>query len=180
MPKYSTKAQDSATSVRAKASNLRVHFKNTYEVAQAIKGMPLKKAQFYLNQVIAHKDIVPFRKFTGGIGRHAQIKKYKIAHGRWPEKSCRSVLDLLQNAESNAEGTGLDADSLYIKHIQTNRAPKQRRRTYRAHGRINPYMSCPTHIELILEQKTENVARAADSTKASSGKLGVGATASTQ
>ena len=28
-------------------------------------------------------------------------------------------------------------DSLYIVHVQANRAPKQRRRTYRAHGRIN-------------------------------------------
>ena len=32
---------------------------------------------------------------------------------------------------------GLDTENLYINHGQTNRAPKQRRRTYRAHGRIN-------------------------------------------
>ena len=32
---------------------------------------------------------------------------------------------------------GLDVDSLVIDHIQVNAAPKMRRRTYRAHGRIN-------------------------------------------
>ena len=32
---------------------------------------------------------------------------------------------------------GLDVDSLVIEHIQVNAAPKMRRRTYRAHGRIN-------------------------------------------
>ena len=32
---------------------------------------------------------------------------------------------------------GLDTDHLVIEHIQVNRAPKMRRRTYRAHGRIN-------------------------------------------
>lgn len=32
---------------------------------------------------------------------------------------------------------GLDVDALYISHIQVNQAQKQRRRTYRAHGRIN-------------------------------------------
>lgn len=32
---------------------------------------------------------------------------------------------------------GLDTDALYISHIQVNQAQKQRRRTYRAHGRIN-------------------------------------------
>lgn len=35
------------------------------------------------------------------------------------------------------QSKGLDVDALYITHVQANRAPKQRRRTYRAHGRIN-------------------------------------------
>lgn len=47
------------------------------------------------------------------------------------------MLQLLKNAESNADNKGLDADRLVIEHIQVNRAPKMRRRTYRAHGRIN-------------------------------------------
>ena len=32
---------------------------------------------------------------------------------------------------------GLDVDNLFVSHIQVNQAQKQRRRTYRAHGRIN-------------------------------------------
>lgn len=44
---------------------------------------------------------------------------------------------MLQNLQSNAESQGLEPDQLIIKHVQVNRAPKQRRRTYRAHGRIN-------------------------------------------
>lgn len=31
----------------------------------------------------------------------------------------------------------MEPESLYIKHAQVNRAPHMRRRTYRAHGRIN-------------------------------------------
>ncbi|KAG5204092.1 hypothetical protein JEQ12_002068 [Ovis aries] len=57
--------------------------------------------------------------------------------------------------ESNAELKGLDVDSLVIEHIQVNQAPKMRRRTYRAHGRINPYMSSPCHIEMILTEKEQ-------------------------
>ena len=41
--------------------------------------------------------------------------------------------------------------------LQVNQAQKQRRRTYRAHGRINPYMCSPSHIELVLEQAGANV-----------------------
>merc|ERR1712166_735516 len=61
------------------------------------------------------------------------------------------------NAEANAEMKGLDVDDLVIKHAQTNRAQKQRRRTYRAHGRINPYMSSPAHIEIVLCKYTDPV-----------------------
>ena len=64
---------------------------------------------------------------------------------------------MLKNAESNAELKGLDVDSLVIEHIQVNKAPKMQRRTYRAHGRINPYMSSPCHIEMILTEKEQIV-----------------------
>ena len=50
-----------------------------------------------------------------------------------------------------------------MKHVQVNQAPKQRRRTYRAHGRINPYMSNPCHIELIAEEVNEAVKKATES-----------------
>ena len=54
---------------------------------------------------------------------------------------------------------GLDVDNLEIFHIQVNRAQKQRRRTYRAHGRTNPYMSSPSHIEMILTEKAAAVTK---------------------
>lgn len=60
---------------------------------------------------------------------------------------------------------GLDQDALVVKHIQVNQAPRQRRRTYRAHGRINPYMSSPCHIEVILTEESEAVKREAEPKK---------------
>lgn len=60
-----------------------------------------------------------------------------MTQGRWPEKSAEFLLQLLRNAESNADIKGLDVDRLFVEHIQVNRAPCLRRRTYRAHGRIN-------------------------------------------
>merc|ERR1712107_250526 len=88
----------------------------------------------------------------------AQAKVHGPSQGRWPKKSAEFLLHMLKNAESNAEYRGLDADHLVIDHIQVNRAPKMRRRTYRAHGRINPYMSSPCHIELSLVEKEQTFA----------------------
>ncbi len=122
--------------------------------------MTLKRAKAYLHDVINHKDCIPFRRFIHCVGRTAQAKAHGATQGRWPEKSARYVLDLLSNAESNAEIAGLEVDSLIVDHIQANQAPKLRRRTYRAHGRIGPYVSSPSHIQLILTAKQENVKRA--------------------
>ncbi|XP_039811985.1 lysine-specific demethylase 6B-like [Panicum virgatum] len=93
----------------------------------------------------------------------AAKSRHSNGQGCWPVKSARFILDLLKNAESNAEVKGLDVDTLYVSHIQVNQAQKQRHRTYRAHGRINPYMSSPCHIELILSEKEEPVKKEAES-----------------
>ena len=63
---------------------------------------------------------------------------------------------------SSPQVKGLDVDALSVYHIQVNRAIQQRRRTYRAHGRINPYMSSPCHVELVLSEKVESVKREED------------------
>ena len=62
MVKYSAEAADIGKSTKARASNLRVHYKHCRETCAAIKGLNLKRAQRFLEEVIAHKDIVPFRR----------------------------------------------------------------------------------------------------------------------
>ena len=73
-------------------------------------------------------------------------KQFGVSKARWPKKSAEFLLGLLKNAEANADTKGLDTSNLIVKHIQVNQAPKQRRRTYRAHGRV-----CLTfYLSLIL------------------------------
>ena len=71
----------------------------------ALRKMELNKAKKYLEDVLAHKRVVPFRRFCGGVGRTAQAKNenHTTGQGRWPKKSCEFLLGLLRNAESNAE-----------------------------------------------------------------------------
>lgn len=91
--------------MQARGSDMRVHFKNTRESAIAIRNMELNKAKKYLEDVLAHKRVIPFHRFCGGVGRTAQAKNegQTTAQGRWPKKSAEFLLGLLKNAESNAE-----------------------------------------------------------------------------
>ena len=64
IPKASTQPLAASLShvyVQAKGSDLRVHFKNTREAAMAIKNMELVKAKDYLQAVLEHKRVIPFR-----------------------------------------------------------------------------------------------------------------------
>ena len=65
--------------------------------------MSLNRATAYLKNVLKKSEIIPFRRFMGGVGRHAQAKVHGTSQGRWPKKSAEFLLDLLKNAESNAE-----------------------------------------------------------------------------
>ena len=86
-----------------------------------------------------------------------QAKAFGTTQGRWPKKSCEHLLQLLRNAEANADFKGLDVDHLVVDHILVNRAAKMRRRTYRAHGRINPYMASPCHVEVSRPRRPRHV-----------------------
>ena len=159
MVRYSVEPDAAVPHSKSRGSHLRVHFKHCREIAHHIKGMDAAKADKFMGNVIAFKDIVPFTKYTGGIGRKAMAKQHKAAgdKGRWPVKATQVVKDLLSNAVANAESKGMDTEKLYISHAQVNRAPPGRRRTYRAHGRIGKYASQPAHIELILSERSEGV-----------------------
>lgn len=165
MVRYGVNSANPAKSASARGSYLRVSFKNTRETAQAINGWNLEKAQKYLDQVLDHQRAIPFRRFNSSIGRTAQGKEFGVTKARWPVKSVNFIKDLLVNAQANAEAKGLEVSKLKVSHIQVNQAPKQRRRTYRAHGRINAYQSSPCHIELILTEEQDNVEKAEESKK---------------
>jgi large subunit ribosomal protein L17e len=80
----------------------------------------------------------------------------------WPRNATKEMLSLLNNAEATAKGKdGLDnPEDLIVSSVVCNMAQKGRRRTYRAHGRIGPYMSTPSHVNLILKKKTKTVKKA--------------------
>jgi large subunit ribosomal protein L17e len=162
MVRYSVEPEVPEKTAKSRGSHLRIHFKHCREIAHHTSGMNTEKALRFCDDVLAFKTTVPFARYTGGIGHHAQAKQHKTPGnaGRWPVKAMQVYKDLLSNAVANAETKGLDSTALVITHAQCNRAPPGRRRTYRAHGRVGKYASQPAHIEIILTEKTDAVEKA--------------------
>ena len=145
---------DPKTAAKARVNDLRTSFKNTRETAHAVKGMQLRDAQAYLQDVLEHKRCIPYTRYRYGIGQTAQAKERGwSAMGRWPKKSIDAVLGLLSSAEAVAELRAQNSKTMRIEHIQVNRARNIRRRTYRAHGRVGAFESSPCHVELFLAPK---------------------------
>lgn len=45
------------------------------------QGLKLPKAYAYLSNILEHKQVVPFRRFNGGVGRASQAKQFKATQG---------------------------------------------------------------------------------------------------
>jgi large subunit ribosomal protein L17e len=82
-----------------------------------VKGLNLKRAIKYLEDVLEHRDCIPYRRFTGHVGRTTQAKLHGVTQGRFPEKSVKYVIQLLKNLLANAEAKGLNADRCIITHF---------------------------------------------------------------
>ena len=44
-------------------------------------GLKLTKAYTYLGNVLTHDQVIPFRRFNGGVGRASQAKQFKTTQG---------------------------------------------------------------------------------------------------
>ena len=157
MTKYAKKPVLSDKAAHACRRDTPAHFKNTHEAGNAIRGRTIENAKRYLNDVLAHKRCIPIRKHKSHVGRTGQATEFGVTQGRWFDKSVRFLLELIKNLEANAKAKQLDIKKLVLTHVQVNRAPKGRRRTFRAHGRVTPYLSSPCHIEMFAEEPLTNV-----------------------
>ena len=142
---------DPEKTAKASGREVKVSHKHAREVCKAIKGMTLTNAKQYLRDVMDKKKAVPFTRYNKKAGhRHGLVKSFA---GRYPQKTAKQVLTIIQGAEANAENKGLDVDRLRILHAAAYPGTKIKRFTPRAQGKASPKYQTLTHIEIILDEK---------------------------
>lgn len=158
MPKWgysiTSEELDPEKTVKASAREVRISHKSVREVCKTVKGMMLPKAKDYLRDVIAYKKPVPYKRFTKKLGHRHGLEKAFV--GKYPVKTAKYMLKLLEGAEANAENKGLDIERMRITHAASSKGMINKRFRPRAQGRASPKNENYCHIEVALEEKPES------------------------
>jgi large subunit ribosomal protein L22 len=141
---------EGATSIaRARGIELRMSPKKTYEVLNAIRGLTLEEARKVLQGAIDGTHAIKFRRYNQETAHHKET-----GPGRYPKKVAKMLLQVLTNAESNAEYEGMDTDSLYILIASCARGRIVKANMPRAQGRATAWNEQTTNVEIVLAERT--------------------------
>lgn len=155
MPQYSYAFQnfDKARHVRASVREKSISHKHSREIAVAISGKSIEKAREFLENVVAKKEAVPYRRYHNEVAHRSNIRD-GFSAGRFPQKAAKEFLKLLDNLESNAEYKGMDLDRLRIVSAVVHKGTKLKRFQPRAMGRSSPKFDTLVHLELVAQEGT--------------------------
>jgi len=147
---YTYRDEPGANVARARGIEIPISPKKTYEVLNAIRGLPVERARTILEEAAALKHAIPFRRYNQETAHHRGT-----GPGRYAVKVVKNVLKVLQNAEENAEYDGLDTDRLFVKVAASARGRIRKTSMPRAHGRATQWNEQTTNIEIVLAERKE-------------------------
>lgn len=148
---YSYEHFDKTRQVRAAMREKSISHKHAREIATALRGMSIERTRVFLEDVIARKIAVPFRRHNNEVAHRSNIQDGFFA-GRFPQKTAKEILKLLDNLESNAEYKGMDLERLRIVSAVVHKGTKLERFTPRAMGRTSPKFDTLVHVELVAQE----------------------------
>ncbi len=145
MAGYTVKEYDPDLSSRALLIEEDISPKHAVEVCRAVRGMAVEDALQFLDDVIAIKTPVPFRRFNKRVAHQKGV-----GPGRFPEKAARAVKKVIESAKNNAEFDGKDTDNMYISTISASRGRVTEGYIARAQGRSTQFNHETVNLEVII------------------------------
>ena len=137
-------------SSRAMGMELHISPKHAREICRTLRGMRANLARAYLEDVIALKRAIPFKRYRRNVAhRHGMVG---WDAGRYPEKAAKAVLIVLDNALANAEYKGMESEKMRIFHAGTKKGRTIRGWMPRAMGRATPKNTETVSVEMVLTE----------------------------
>lgn len=144
---------DPDVTAKALGRELAIKPRDAIEVCRWIRGRDLERVKDDLEAVIEKRKAVPYRKSSGPKGYSHQKG---TGPGRFPVKVSGEILEIVEQAEANAEYKGLDTENLTVSHAACQRAGKIEGQRPRARGRATSWDQSLCHIEIVLEEEGED------------------------
>jgi large subunit ribosomal protein L22 len=146
---YAFQNYDATKHVRASLREKDISHKHAREIAVTLKGMSIERARDFLQRVVNLESAVPMRRYKTQVGHKSDTG---VMAGRYPEKSAKEFIKLLDNLEANAEYKGMDLDRLKIVNATVHKGVLVKRFIPRAFGRASPRNNVLTHVELVAQE----------------------------
>lgn len=137
-------------SSRAMGTELHISPKHAREICRTLRGMKVVEARSFLEDVIALKRAVPFKRYARQVAHRRGL--IRADAGRYPQKAAKAVLVVLANAISNAEYKGMEPDGMKIYHAGTLKGRTIHGWMPRAMGRATPKNHETVSVEMILTE----------------------------
>ncbi len=143
--RYSFKEYSKDHMARAALVSANLSLKHAVEVCNEIRNKKLSKAKTILEEVILKKKPIPFKRFNQEIAH-----RKKIGPGRYPIKTAKQILKLLEEVEANAQYSGLNTSQLKIIHISAKKASRPPH-----YGRIRGIFMKRATVEVVVKEVAE-------------------------
>ena len=144
--KYTFKGYNKEHMARAVLESVPISFKSAIMVSNAIKNKELNKAKNILKQAMEKKTPIKFTKFN-----QEQAHRRAIGPGKYPVKTAKYMLKLLNEVEANAQFIGLDTSSLIIYKIICQEAARSLH-----YGRRRSISMKRTTVEIVVKEASKD------------------------
>jgi len=131
---------------KVSAKNLAISPKHAMEICTFIRSKNIQKARKQLELVLKKEVAVPAKRFK----KTRAHRKGRLSSGFYPQKATKQILELLDSLEANAQGKGMNVNSLIITKAVANRASRPWH-----FGRQRGIKMKRAHVELVAEEEKQ-------------------------
>lgn len=137
---------------KAMMKNKPVSLKYSLEVISNIKGKTVKKSLAFLNRILNKEEFLPLRTYKKKVAHRKGDSKGMSTIGRYPIRTIKAFIELLETVRANADYKGLDSDNLLITHMFASQGFQ--RASFQSQGRIagKRRKRKSVHLEIVVQE----------------------------
>ena len=149
---YQAKVGKESKTARAMTTNANISLKYSTEICNQIKGKYVNATITWMEKIINHEEYLPLKRYNTKVAHRKGESKQGVKSGKYPEKTLKIFLDLLNSVKNNADFKGLDVEKINIIHAFASKGVS--RVTYQSKGKISgkARKRNATHIEIIVSE----------------------------